>query len=83
MEKEIRTIEKNSSEDIRVQLTNFKGHDLVDVRIWTRPGPGETDEKPKPTKKGICVSPRLIPEIIDALHAADAAYQEGEGKRAN
>lgn len=82
MIKEIATIGKNAQEEIRVQLTEFKGHDLLDVRVWTKPGSSEETAEGKPTKKGLTVKPDIIPELIEALTEAERAYHAGRGGRA-
>lgn len=67
MPKLIKEIEKNSSNKIRVSLTDFKGHDFVDVRVYYEDEDGEY----KPTKKGIALKPEVIPEVIEALQKAE------------
>jgi len=52
MSKIMKRIDKNSLEEIIIQLTNFRGKDLIDIRIWTKPLPTEEKES-KPTKKGV------------------------------
>lgn len=70
----VAVIAKNAREEIRVVLTNFKGHDLVDVRVF-----GEADGKPVrvPTRKGIAVKPALLPALIAALAKARDATGGG------
>jgi hypothetical protein len=75
MQKEIAKIGKNTEEEILVQLTNFKGYDLVDLRVWAKTITGETG---KPTRKGLTVKPELLPELIEALKEADRTYKESK-----
>ena len=49
MNETIDRFQKNAVEEIRASLTEFSGHKLVDLRIWTENKVGE----PIPTKKGI------------------------------
>ena len=35
MNKLIATFEKNKFEEVRVQVREYKGYDLIDIRIWT------------------------------------------------
>lgn len=79
MTKEIAKIEKNAQEEIIVQLTEFKGYDLVDLRVWGKSLMGETG---KPTKKGLTVKPGLLPELIEALQKAERTYKEAQEKEA-
>jgi hypothetical protein len=79
MIKEIAKIEKNAQEEIIVQLIEFKGYYLVDLRVWAKSVMGQTG---KPTKKGITVKPGLLPELIEAIQEAERTYQEAQEKGA-
>lgn len=61
------SIPKNQREEIRVTLSNFKGHDLVGARIWFKTKEGE----PRPSSKGITVNVRVLPELIGLLEEAE------------
>lgn len=74
MGKDIAIIEKNTREEVRVSLDDWRGYDLVSVRVFYRRKAGE----PLPTKKGITFDVKLLPEIIEALEAARKAAS-GEG----
>lgn len=65
MKKVNATIPKNASEVVRVELTEFNGHDLLGIRVWTK----DTD---KPTQKGITIAARLIPALREAILDAEA-----------
>jgi len=80
VQKEIAKIDKNSQEELIIQLTNFKGYDLIDLRLWTKPLPSEEGAKSKPTKKGVTLKACLIPELMEALRKADKAYKEAKAK---
>ena len=64
------TIRKNALEEIRVGLSEFNGHDLLNVRIWTDQRNGGSERIP--TKAGIACRVALLPEIIEALQQAEA-----------
>lgn len=66
----ITTVPKNRGEHIRVSLTVFKGHNLVDVRVFC-----ERDGGAKPTKAGVSVNVERLPELRAALEKAEAAAQ--------
>ncbi len=66
---EVVRIEKNVFEDILVQLTEFKGHELVDVRVYVR-------DSEKFTRKGIAFRPELLPGVIRALQEAERISSE-------
>ena len=55
-------IRKNSFEVVRVQSTNFKGLDLIDIRIFYQDG-----EDLKPTRKGVTVRREQLDKLIQAL----------------
>lgn len=61
----IATIPKNASEVVKVELTEFNGHDLAGIRVWTK----DTD---RPTQKGVTVAVAMLPAILAALATAEA-----------
>ena len=73
MEKLITEFEKNSQEVIRVQLREFRGHQLLDVRVFYHP---EEGGEVRPSKKGISVSAELVPKIRAAIEEAEKALRE-------
>lgn len=68
MERHIRSFEKNKTEEVRVELTEYQGHDLVSARVYaTRDATGER----VPTKKGLTLSIQKLPDLISALQEAE------------
>jgi len=65
----ISTIEKNSREEIRVEITEYKGHDLVGVRVYAD---SQNCDERIPTPKGITLGVHLIPQLIEALKQAQS-----------
>ena len=64
-------IRKNSLEEVRVSISEFRGHKLVDVRVFADfDGSGG---EPRPTKKGVALKVELLPDLIAALRAAQEA----------
>lgn len=55
---------KNTTEEVRASLTEYKGHRLVDLRIYYEP---EDGGERRPTKKGITIDVGLFPELKKAL----------------
>ena len=55
---------KNATEEVRVSLTEYKGHKLIDLRIYYEP---EDSGERRPTKKGITIDVGLYPELKKAL----------------
>ena len=74
MEKLIAKFEKNASEEVWVQLREFRGHQLLDVRVHYRPDDGN---EARPTKKGISISVNLIPKVQKAVGEALEALKAG------
>ena len=60
-------IRKNSREVVRVQPTEYGGHQLVDCRVWIV---DTTDGQETPTKKGLCLRPEQWRELVPLLQAA-------------
>jgi hypothetical protein len=60
-------------ESIRLNLSTYKGRNLIDVRTWaTDPAEG----KLKPTTKGIATEVRYPPELVAALAKAESKARE-------
>jgi hypothetical protein len=55
---------KNATEEVRVSLSEYKGHKLIDLRIYYEPEDGEDR---RPTKKGITIDVGLYPELKKAM----------------
>jgi len=55
-------IAKNSQERIRFQLTEFKGKQYADLRVYYEDG-----DEWKPTKKGLTLSPDIWPEFVQGI----------------
>jgi hypothetical protein len=64
----IATIPKNTREELRVSLSEFKGHKLCQLRAWITDGD-------IPTKNGFGIQVTLIPSLIAALQDAEAEGQ--------
>jgi hypothetical protein len=70
----ISVIRKNAAEEIRVELAEFNGHQLVNFRVWADPRNGGAERIP--TKAGIACNVRLLPELIAALQEAETEARE-------
>ena len=69
---------KNSIEIVKVSIQEFNGKPYVDMRIWALNKPAEQGSEVA-TKKGICISVELLPEMIDALEKARARIKAKSG----
>jgi len=57
-------VKKNSKEKIIVSTNEYKGHKFVDLRVHYE---DETSGEYKPTKKGISLSSKVIPDIVELI----------------
>lgn len=65
-------IQKNSLERIRIQRSEYKGHELIDIRVYYEAENGEW----KPSKKGITFSLSLANEVIKGITEESKNYKE-------
>ena len=63
------TIRKNAAEEIRFTVETFKGHEIVNVRVWYRNDLGEY----RPGKQGLAFRLELLAAELDALGKAKKA----------
>jgi len=66
MAKEPKDIKLNNG-IIRIQKSEFKGYEFIDVRKYYEAEDGEF----KPTKKGIAISLDIVDEVIEAIKKAN------------
>ena len=59
----ITTMEKNSQEEIRFSLQEYRGTDLIDIRVYFDADSG----KRRPTKKGISIPVDRFDEFMECL----------------
>lgn len=62
-------IQKNTREVIRIAREDFRGNDIINLRVFYDAGGGEY----RPTKKGVAFSAALLPEILKALGSLEAS----------
>ncbi|WP_062561005.1 transcriptional coactivator p15/PC4 family protein [Paracoccus aminovorans] len=59
-------IKKNGREEIRITAENFKGHDLINIRVWFDDGTGTM----RPGKQGMAFRLDLLPTVMETLGKA-------------
>ena len=64
MDQLIYSFQKNSYEEIRIQVKEYKGHDLIDLRIYTDV---RTSNDKIPTTKGLSFNVTYFPEFKRAI----------------
>ena len=71
----VRTITKNSNEEIRVGLTEWKGNQLAFMRVYAEPY-ADKGQGRVPTKKGLSFMVHVLPHLIDALQQTERRARE-------
>jgi predicted phosphoadenosine phosphosulfate sulfurtransferase len=72
MDEVIVQFEKNATEVVRVSLTEYRGHKLVDLRVYYSDDEGQY----RPTKKGIALAVGLYAEFKRAMQALEKTLLE-------
>ena len=62
-------IPKNATEEVRIELSEFKGHQLLNARVWWTPDDGTTWN---PSKRGFALHVDALPELLAGLTALEA-----------
>jgi hypothetical protein len=75
--KHIATIEKNSAEEIHVDLHEWKSEVYVDIRVWYRAEPA-ADGDLHPTMKGLRFNAELLQDLRSAIDEAIRVIDSGE-----
>ena len=73
MNKLIASFQKNKFEEVRVQIKEFKGYDLVDIRVYTAIKEGEDKI---PTGKGISLNVSHFGDLKKALSETEVVLRE-------
>ena len=55
--------EKNSREVVRVNRGDFKGHDMLNIRVWCR----SDDDDLRPGRQGIAIKADKVPDLVKAI----------------
>ena len=66
----IKDIDKGKGEIIRVEISEFKGKKLLNLRVWYTDANGDY----KPTQKGIAIPPELYEQVKEAIKAAGGMF---------
>ncbi len=67
----IKEIQKNTREVIRISVQEFKGTNVVDVRVFF-----QINGDWVPTRKGISLTESVLDEVIEGLEDAREALEE-------
>jgi hypothetical protein len=63
---------RDRSKHVRVDLSEFKGHPLVNIRVWET----GTDGIDRPSVKGLALAISKLPELTRALLKAEGRARE-------
>ena len=75
MDKTISTFSKNKFQEIRVGIREFKGNDLIDIRIWTMT---QGTEEMVPTAKGVSMNISLLKDLKKAIAEVEETLKENK-----
>ena len=66
------TIRKSSTDELRIEIRDYKDKKYLDIRSWFR----ESEESDKwiPTKKGVTVPIELLEQFVDAVENVTHSY---------
>jgi hypothetical protein len=68
----IHSFPKNPLEEVRVSVSVYKGKQYIDLRIYYKGDDGEFH----PSKKGLTMSPELLPDLVEAVEKLKDALEE-------
>ncbi len=73
MDKTVATFQKNKFQQVHVGIREFKGNDLVDIRVFTQL---QGSDHMVATAKGISINVHLLPELRKALEEVGRILKE-------
>jgi hypothetical protein len=73
MNETVATFDKNKFEEIRIGVKEYKGFDLIDLRVWveSKEAGGKV-----PTAKGLSLNVELFPQFKKALLQLEKVLKE-------
>lgn len=69
------SIPRTATEEIQVQLSEYRGKKFLDIRIFYTTDEGNTWN---PTKKGVAVNPENLTELKEAIELAQREFENVE-----
>ena len=64
----IRDIDKGNGEIFRVEITEYRGNNYLNIRTWYQ---DRDSGEYKPTQKGVAIRPELFQEVKEAILQAE------------
>ncbi len=71
----LKKLKKNSSEEVWIAVTEYKGRDLIDIRVYYR---SIDDMEMKPTKRGVSLPLVKAADLLAAMEKIDAFTKADE-----
>lgn len=72
----IKDIQRNSKEIIRIEVSEFKGRELINIRIWFQSIDGDGNVIYKPTQKGVALNIKEFQELKDGILRLEEYIQD-------
>ncbi len=73
MDKTVAKFQKNKFQQVQVGIREFKGNDLVDIRVWTQVQGGDHMVA---TAKGVSINIHLLSELKKALDQVEKVLKD-------
>jgi hypothetical protein len=73
MDKTIAMFQKNKFQQIHIGIREFKGNDLIDIRVWTQVQGGE---QMVATAKGVSMNINLLADLKKAIEQVEKILKE-------
>lgn len=63
-----KVIRKSASEELRLGLEEYRGHQLLNLRVWFQ----DSDGQKRPGRQGLAVRVELLPQFREAILEIEA-----------
>ncbi|MCU0822741.1 MAG: transcriptional coactivator p15/PC4 family protein [Spirochaetes bacterium] len=67
----IKDIQRNNNEIIRIEISEFKGNELINLRIWYQAIDENGNVIYKPTQKGVALNINKYDELKEAINKVE------------
>jgi hypothetical protein len=74
----IKDIQKSNNEIIRMEISEFKGRELINIRVWYQVLDEKGNIMYKPTQKGVAINVTQFDELKDGIERI-GNYLKDEG----
>jgi predicted transcriptional regulator len=74
----IKDIAKANNEIIRIEISEFKGKELINIRIWYQSIDNNGNVEYKPTQKGVAINVSQFNELRDGIEKINNYLKDKE-----